>query len=1142
MARVKLTKQNADKKFKFGETEYESDKILELPCIIGRSKVFLRTYVLKGNIPWLIGRVTMQKLGAIVDFENNKVVFRDINEVVKLREDSGGHLRMSVGRKVTKEEVWGEGFGDMVRSERLKKIKKLHFQFGHPGAEGLIRLLAEAKGDEEGNSNEWKAVREDVMSITKDCDTCIKYSKVPPRPVVGLALSKKFNDVIALDLGEFKSKRFMVMVDLKTKYCQACWMGSKKPEEVIKKLIKHWIGIFGSPNSILTDNGREFSNEKFLEMTEVFSIKSMTTAAESPWSNGVCEKTVGLIKDSMRKMMEDGDKDLETILYWTVAARNTLFNKNGFSPNQLVFGRNPNLPGSNDKENPAGLRDRDDEEDYIRENLLAMQNSRRIHIMQESDQKIRLALKKQIREHRIEDAQQGDEVFYKREGEKSWRGPAKVVGVDGKTVIVKHGGDLKEICRVHITRLRGIGASLPKNEVNQVKEGNKVGGTKTGSGDRRVLREEQSEEDSDSEYEVGIARDEGEQNDEVAELEDEIETAVDAEVLPVQRSPIERRDQGPREQGQEESSEGLRTEDTREEAEQVGRPIVRFETDAVREIIPRLRKGQRIRAADKKSGDEQEFKIFSLAGKRNTKWGDSYNIIDREGEKKWIDLREYQNIRQLDEKEEDFLGEEIEKVVEAKANEFYSWKENEVYEEVEDLGQKTVALRWVITNKVKDGKAVCKARLVAKGFQEKDVGEKEAPTCAAEAFRICLAMMLMKGWEAKSIDVKTAYLQGENIRREVFVKPPVEAKTNKLWKLRKTIYGLKDAARAWYEKVIAVMGELGGEKSSFEPTIFIWKKDNGEVRGMVCIHVDDFLFGGDESFEGVIIRLKGLLKVGEVQCGKFSYVGVGVQQTKNEIFLDQDKYTKKLEVPDINDFESDREMDEREMAIYRGLVGKLNWLVQHTRPDISFDVSRAGKSFQQGNCLDMRDLIKRTKNAKETPGRVRMNKLYESEVYWEVFCDAAYANIEGMSQIGFTVALKDDMGKICPIHWKSTRAKRIARSSTEAEALSLAEAAEMVKYLSALWNEIGGGIRPVIIKTDNRNLYLALKSKVAVKSRGLRIDMAAIQEIIKKGDMFVSWVSGGDQLADVLTKDGIRKNKLRNYMFGPKEKQVGGLE
>ena len=65
----------------------------------------------------------------------------------------------------------------------------------------------------------------------------------------------------------------------------------------------------------------------------MFQIELLGTAAESQWSNGVCERMVGMVKDVSRHMA----------MMWTVPAKNSLGMKNGYSPNQLVFGRNPNL-------------------------------------------------------------------------------------------------------------------------------------------------------------------------------------------------------------------------------------------------------------------------------------------------------------------------------------------------------------------------------------------------------------------------------------------------------------------------------------------------------------------------------------------------------------------------------------------------------------------------------------------------------------------------------------------------------------------------------------------------------------------------------------------------------------------------------
>ena len=94
------------------------------------------------------------------------------------------------------------------------------------------------------------------------------------------------------------------------------------------------------------------------------------------------------------------------------------------------------------------------------------------------------------------------------------------------------------------------------------------------------------------------------------------------------------------------------------------------------------------------------------------------------------------------------------------------------------------------------GKKFCKARLVARGFEEVENLITDAPTCASESLKMGLTIIQRNGWECQTIDIKTAYLQGKNIEREVFVKPPKEARTEKIWKLNRTVYGLKDAARA----------------------------------------------------------------------------------------------------------------------------------------------------------------------------------------------------------------------------------------------------------------------------------------------------------------------------------------------------------
>lgn len=130
---------------------------------------------------------------------------------------------------------------------------------------------------------------------------------------------------------------------------------------------------------------------------------------------------------------------------------------------------------------------------------------------------------------------------------------------------------------------------------------------------------------------------------------------------------------------------------------------------------------------------------------------------------------------------------------EAKTSEIKSWIQNDVFEEVDDNGQKCISTRWVCTLKATENGLIPKARLVARGFEELQVLElqKDSPTCASESLRLLVAVSCQKQWKLHSMDIKSAFLQGLELCRDIFIKPPPEANsTGTLWKLRKCVYGL----------------------------------------------------------------------------------------------------------------------------------------------------------------------------------------------------------------------------------------------------------------------------------------------------------------------------------------------------------------
>ena len=129
---------------------------------------------------------------------------------------------------------------------------------------------------------------------------------------------------------------------------------------------------------------------------------------------------------------------------------------------------------------------------------------------------------------------------------------------------------------------------------------------------------------------------------------------------------------------------------------------------------------------------------------------------------------------------------------------------------------------------------------------------KDSPTFSKEGFRLILSITAHNKWKINAVDVKTAFLQGEEIDRELYMLPPKEAITNNAWHLKKCPYGLVDASHKWYEKVKSVFISLNLIMSKGDPSIFYYHK-NDKLSGLIAIHVDDFLWSGDEFFNEHII-------------------------------------------------------------------------------------------------------------------------------------------------------------------------------------------------------------------------------------------------------------------------------------------------
>ena len=121
-----------------------------------------------------------------------------------------------------------------------------------------------------------------------------------------------------------------------------------------------------------------------------------------------------------------------------------------------------------------------------------------------------------------------------------------------------------------------------------------------------------------------------------------------------------------------------------------------------------------------------------------------------------------------------------------------------------------------------EGVSEVRARLVARGYEEQEEVISDSPTIDQVNIKILLAVAASKGWKVVSSDVKSAFLQGKEITRNVIMKPPPEANTPKgvLWKLNVALYGLDDASLQFHFKCKETFEKLDLKQSKLDPSLF----------------------------------------------------------------------------------------------------------------------------------------------------------------------------------------------------------------------------------------------------------------------------------------------------------------------------------
>ena len=266
--------------------------------------------------------------------------------------------------------------------------------------------------------------------------------------------------------------------------------------------------------------------------------------------------------------------------------------------------------------------------------------------------------------------------------------------------------------------------------------------------------------------------------------------------------------------------------------------------------------------------------------------------------------------------------------------------------------------RWILTWKPLDqedqtklGKTQkAKARLVILGYLDPDIDQlpRDSPTLGRHSKMLLLQLISSMNWTLQSFDIKAAFLQGKpQTDRVLGIEPTTELiealqmKTNEVCKLEKGAYGLIDAPYMWYPAILEELTRLGFEQSPFDPYVFLLREAlTGRPEGVIGLHVDDGLCGGNQRFQTV---LEKKYPFGSKRIQQFVFTGIDMQQHANKsISLSQSKYVR--EISSIHITQERRkdlngEVTPKERQELRALIGSLQYASVHTRPDISSRLS-----------------------------------------------------------------------------------------------------------------------------------------------------------------------------------------------------------
>jgi len=516
--------------------------------------------------------------------------------------------------------------------------------------------------------------------------------------------------------------------------------------------------------------------------------------------------------------------------------------------------------------------------------------------------------------------------------------------------------------------------------------------------------------------------------------------------------------------------------------------------------------------------------------------------------KAWANAVEFKDIYEPQSYQDAINSEQSIHWNEAMENEWKSLIDRNVFEITQlPKSKKTIGCKWVYKIKRNADGSIdrYKARLVAKGFSQKyDIDYKEtfSPVIKYSTIRMMIAIATAKSWRMIQMDVKTAFLYGE-LEEDIYMKIPegnLNTKNGNCLKLKKAIYGLKQASRQWNHTFDNKIKSMGFTQSTYDPCLYYKRSMKDLV--IVMLYVDDVIITGTNNTMQDEVRnyLKKSFEMTDLGECKF-LLGIELikDNTNGTTTMSQKRYIcdilQRFRMQDCKPVKSpvdltlkfseddcpstDEERKSMENIPYRQAIGALMHLAVATRPDIAFAVGMVSRYMEnpgQAHWTAVKRILRYLQGTKDQ-GITYNNK---NEIKLEGFSDADWGGDrkDRKSTSGYIFKLANG-----PISWGSKKQQIVALSTSEAEYIALALAVQegiwIKNLLSEILNEDQHGMDQLLIFEDNQSCMKMTKNPVNHgRTKHIDIRYHFLRDLVKKGQVKIAYKETKEMLADILTK------------------------